>query len=66
MSIVIDQEELVLRSVAAQWDYARWQRLPDDGNRYEVIDGVLYTTTAPSYYHQWVYTSNRSLTVSSS
>jgi len=28
--------------------------LPDDGNRYEIIDGVLYMTTAPSNFHQWI------------
>lgn len=28
--------------------------LPDDGNRYEVIDGVLYVTPAPLLAHQWV------------
>jgi Uma2 family endonuclease len=28
--------------------------LPADGNRYEVIDGVLYLTTAPSFFHQWI------------
>jgi Uma2 family endonuclease len=37
-----------------QWTYADWEALPDDGNRYEVIDGVLYMSTAPSYYHQWL------------
>ena len=38
---------------AARWNYERWEReLPDDGNRYEVIEGVLYTTTAPGYFHQ--------------
>src|SRR4029078_2363463 len=46
--------KLVLRSPAATLDYARWEQLPDDGNRYEVIDGVLYMTTAPSYFHQWI------------
>lgn len=46
--------ELVTRSLDASWDYARWSQLPDDGNRYEVIDGVLYRTTAPSYFHQWI------------
>ena len=46
--------ELVLRSPDTGWDYARWSQLPDDGNRYEVIDGVLYMTTAPSFFHQWI------------
>ena len=45
---------LTLRSLNATWDYARWQELPADGNRYEVIDGVLYMTTAPSSFHQWI------------
>ncbi|MEN9934268.1 MAG: hypothetical protein RLZZ387_847 [Chloroflexota bacterium] len=46
--------ELVVRSLDASWNYERWSRLPDDGNRYEVIDGVLYMTTAPSFFHQWI------------
>src|SRR5262245_25725719 len=46
--------ELVLRSLDATWTYARWEALPDDGNRYEVIAGVLYMTTAPSFFHQWI------------
>ncbi len=37
-----------------QWTYADWEQLPDDGNRYEIIDGVLYVTTAPRYFHQWI------------
>ena len=37
-----------------QWTYADWERLPDDGNRYEIIDGVIYMTTAPSTFHQWI------------
>lgn len=37
-----------------RWTYADWEQLPDDGNRYEIIDGVLYMTTAPSYFHQWI------------
>lgn len=52
--MVIAEPELVLRSVDAAWDYARWERLPDDGNRYEVIDGVLYVTMSPSLFHQWI------------
>jgi Uma2 family endonuclease len=37
-----------------QWTFAHWETLPDDGNRYEIIDGVLYMTTAPSFFHQWI------------
>ena len=36
------------------WTYADWEQLPDDGKRYEIIEGVLYMTTAPSYFHQWI------------
>ncbi|RIK44652.1 MAG: Uma2 family endonuclease [Chloroflexi bacterium] len=46
--------EYQLRSSEATWTYARWEQLPDDGNRYEVIDGVLYMTTAPSSHHQLI------------
>ncbi|MFQ5690371.1 MAG: Uma2 family endonuclease [Gemmatimonadota bacterium] len=28
------------------------QQLPDDGNRYEAIEGELYVTAAPSFRHQ--------------
>ncbi len=46
---------ITLRSLDAGWNYDRWEReLPNDGNRYEVIEGVLYMTTAPSYFHQWI------------
>jgi hypothetical protein len=31
---------------------ADWEQLPDDGNRYQIIAGVLYMTSAPSYFHQ--------------
>jgi Uma2 family endonuclease len=53
-AMAISTAELVLRSLDADWCYERWERLPDDGNRYEVIDGVLYMTTAPSNFHQWI------------
>ena len=56
MTVTTAVPELVLRSLDATWDYARWETLPDDGNRYEVIDGVLYMTTAPSLFHEWITT----------
>lgn len=46
--------DLFLRSATADWSVERWEELPDDGNRYEVIAGVLYLSTSPSVYHQWL------------
>jgi len=34
------------------WTYADWERLPDDGYRYEVIQGVLHMSPPPSILHQ--------------
>jgi Uma2 family endonuclease len=45
---------VAMRSQDNTWDRARWETLPNDGNRYEVIDGVLYLTTAPKFFHQWI------------
>lgn len=35
-----------------QWTYEDYRRLPDDGWRYEVIKGELYTIPAPRTKHQ--------------
>lgn len=35
-----------------EWSYAEYARLPDDGNRYEVIDGEVCVTPAPGPPHQ--------------
>ena len=35
-----------------QWTLADWQKLPDDGFKYEVLDGVLYTSPPPTISHQ--------------
>lgn len=40
-----------------RWTLADWEALPDHTNRYEIIDGVLYMTTAPSSFHQWIVAS---------
>ncbi|MBI5667241.1 MAG: Uma2 family endonuclease [Chloroflexi bacterium] len=37
-----------------QWTRADWDALPDDGNRYEIIEGVLFMSTAPSVFHQYI------------
>jgi Uma2 family endonuclease len=36
------------------WTYEDYLRLPDDGNRYEVIRGFLHVTPPPIYDHQYV------------
>jgi Uma2 family endonuclease len=38
---------------SGSWSVEDWERLPDEGRRYEIIGGVLYMTTAPSAAHQW-------------
>lgn len=35
-----------------EWTYDDYLRLPDDGRRYEIIEGVLYVSNAPSHLHQ--------------
>ena len=35
-----------------EWTVDMVRALPDDGNRYEVIDGELFVTPAPSVFHQ--------------
>jgi Uma2 family endonuclease len=52
--MVVATDELLLTSRDASWNYEKWERLPNDGNRYEVIDGVLYMSTAPGFSHQRV------------
>ena len=37
----------------AHWTVDDVHALPDDGNRYEVIDGVLLVTPAPGWPHQY-------------
>lgn len=36
------------------WTYEDYLRLPEDGNRYEVLRGSLYVTPPPIYDHQYV------------
>ena len=36
----------------AKWTIELVRSLPDDGNRYEIIDGELFVTPAPSWRHQ--------------
>ena len=43
--------------VSHDWTAERAIALPADGNRYEVLDGELFVTPAPSWDHQDVVTS---------
>jgi Uma2 family endonuclease len=43
-----------VRGTAPEWTYSEYARLPDDGNRYEVIDGEVCVTPAPGPPHQRV------------
>lgn len=54
---------LVLRTEASylvkgppqgQWTLTDWESLPDDGNLYEIINGILYMTSSPSFFHQYI------------
>lgn len=35
-----------------QWTYEDYLSLPDDGNHYEIVNGVLYMTPSPTGEHQ--------------
>ncbi|MGH9823068.1 MAG: Uma2 family endonuclease, partial [Blastocatellia bacterium] len=41
-------------TVMHRWTVAELERIPDDGNLYEIIDGELLVSKQPHYYHQLV------------
>jgi len=41
-------------STTTRWTSADLEKMPDDGNRYEIIDGELFMSTQPHFYHQFV------------
>jgi Uma2 family endonuclease len=43
-----------VRPAKVVWTYQDCQLMPDDGNRYEIIDGELFVTPSPSTTHQRV------------
>lgn len=43
---------MLMAQAAGAWTLADLDRLPDDGNAYEVIDGELFVTPAPSPVHE--------------
>ncbi len=38
--------------VQGRWTYNDYANLPDDGHRYEIINGILYMAPSPSWSHQ--------------
>lgn len=49
-----EQLELVLRSDAATYTASDWAKTPDDGRRYEIINRVMWVSTAPVLFHEWI------------
>jgi Uma2 family endonuclease len=43
---------MVMPNLKRQWTATERDELPDDGNRYEVIDGELFVAPAPTLIHQ--------------
>ena len=39
---------------AKLWTVEEVDSLPDDGNKYEVIDGELFVTPSPTFGHEWM------------
>ena len=42
----------ILGPVQGNWTYQDYVKLPDDGRRYEVVEGVLFMNPSPSNEHQ--------------
>ena len=53
-AVPTDYASLVSGPPQGRWTEFHWDELPDDGNRYEIIEGVLYMTMSPSSFHQWI------------
>src|SRR5713101_3981628 len=47
------EHNMGMPETAERWTAAMVRALPDDRNRYEVIEGELFVTPAPSWPHQW-------------
>lgn len=45
---------MAMPAMRTDWTVDMLDELPDDGQRYEIIDGALFVTPAPSDLHQYV------------
>ena len=53
---VIVPADVVPGPAQGQWTYKEYAKLPDNGDRYEVMDGVLLMSPSPNSAHQNVVT----------
>jgi len=51
---------VAMAETVPRWTLSDLDRLPDDGNTYEVIRGALFVTPAPSYAHESIAAALRS------
>lgn len=54
VSVMVRELMSDAKTLAGEWTYSEYARLPDDGNRYEVLDGEVLVTPAPTPHHQKV------------
>jgi len=47
---------MLMAPTTQAWTLAELDRLPDDGNKYELVDGELFVTPAPSPAHEALVT----------
>ncbi len=50
---VVTTADQVRGPAQGHWEYADYVQLPDDGQRYEIVKGVLYMAPAPGESHQF-------------
>jgi Uma2 family endonuclease len=48
----IGENQRMQMATRQQWTRADLERMPDDGNQYEVVRGELFVTPAPAVWHQ--------------
>lgn len=51
--LLVPLQPLPAHPANGEWTYEDFLQLPDDGNRYEIIEGVLHVTNAPNSNHQF-------------
>jgi Uma2 family endonuclease len=51
-SNIEDTQDMPMALQTRAWTLAEFDRLPDDGNKYELVDGALFVTPAPSPVHE--------------